>query len=331
MQQVFRSSYRAPSNIAFIKYWGKHGNQLPLNPSISMTLKSCYTEMSMQLSESSNMNVDSMLFEGENKPEFIPKIQSFLEKNKDKFPASFNISLESKNSFPHSAGIASSASSMAALASCLGDKFDFDLNQTSEIARLASGSACRSLFPNYAIWGKSSYLGSNDEYAIGFSEFHENFSQMQDAVLIISAEEKSISSRAGHELMNNHPYLKGRIDQANRHFDQIINAMMTGDFDSFGKILENEALSLHALMMSCENSFTLLGANSLKAIEKVRAFRKETKLPLYFTIDAGPNIHLIYPKHEEAAVKKFIESELKNLCQDELVIYDEIGQGRYKL
>jgi len=101
--------------------------------------------------------------------------------------------------------------------------------------------------------------------------------------------------------------------------------MKTGDVEKAGSIIEQEALTLHAMMMLSD--YILLKPGSLSIIEAVRNIRKEQSWPIYFTIDAGPNIHLLYPENISEKVGQFIESELKPFCQDGHIIYDEVGTG----
>ncbi len=125
--------------------------------------------------------------------------------------------------------------------------------------------------------------------------------------------------------MNNHVFRETRKEQANMNMKDLLAAMKAGDFKEFGKILENEALSLHAMMMTSSPSYVLLEPNSLNVITRIKKFREAYGLDLYFTIDAGPNMHLIYPKSIEKEVKSFIEKELSVFS--ERVIHDEIGIG----
>ena len=336
-------SFSSPSNIAFVKYWGKFGRQYPMNPSISMTLSNCNTECTVNYEYSENgKGIESFLFEGNENNSFRQRLQKFLDSITDVYPIAKNLTLqiESKNTFPHSAGIASSASAMSAFCCCLVQiekeldllKEDF-YQRVSLLSRLASGSACRSIYPNYAYWGESkiSSFESTNEYALKLEKVHESFKNVCDSVLIISGEEKSVSSSQGHQLMNGHPFKESRIEQANENFRTIVSAMETGDWESFGEILELEALTLHALMMSSTPSFVLLAPNSLAVIEKIRSFREKTGHQVYFTIDAGPNIHLIYPQSIEEEVKNFIDLKLLEYCENSNVIHDHIGQGFKKL
>lgn len=334
-------SWKSPSNIAFIKYWGKNGNQLPMNPSLSMTLDKCYTETLITLEEkkiSNDLELE-FLFEDKTNPKFEARIAKFIANNQNllSFINNYKIKIESRNSFPHSAGIASSASAMSALAMCLatieqriGKNEISDLYKwASNLARLGSGSAARSVYGEYTIWGKSnSVLGSNDEYAIPLkAPVHKDYLCLRDAVLIIDSKQKKVSSSVGHSLMNDHPYAAQRFSNAKKNLSEILKAMQNGDFTQFAYLIEHEALSLHAMMMTAKPWFTLLSPNTLIAIERIRQFREETNTKICFTLDAGPNIHLLFPAEEDKKVRPFVENELAPLCVNNKYILDNIGIG----
>jgi diphosphomevalonate decarboxylase len=341
---VKKVAWRSPSNIALVKYWGKHGIQLPQNPSLSFTLQSSFTEMQIAFAEAKGLQID-FYFEGKENEKFKQKIINFIKslENQDSIKYDFlkniYLKIDSTNSFPHSAGIASSASSMSALALCLcsieqeikGLTFDSAsfFRQASFLARLASGSACRSVYGGATVWGETPILaGSSDEYAIRFPfDLHPVFQDFRDSILIVSSSEKSVSSRAGHALMNHHPFAEVRYKQANTNLVALIDALKAGDMENFIKIVENEALTLHGLMMNSEPSFILLHSNTLKIIEKIREFRQVTGLSVCFTLDAGPNVHLLYPQKEELRIKQWIEYELSAFCENRYYIHDQVGEG----
>lgn len=337
-------TWRSPSNIAIIKYWGKHGVQLPRNPSISFTLDSAYTEttLSYQLKKNANPNI-ALDFTFHDKPNeaFRAKMVKFLSSISDIFPflKQLELRIASTNSFPHSAGIASSASSMSALALCL-CSLEKKLFQTlqneaafykkaSFVARLGSGSACRSVYDTLAIWGEVKGLSqTSDLYAVPYPhKVHEVFKTFHDDILIVSKGEKKVSSRAGHGLMEGNVYATSRYQQARQRFQELLVALEVGNLDSFGQIAEAEALTLHALMMASNPPYLLLHPNTLALIEKVQTFRRSTGLPLYFTLDAGPNLHLLYPHNISSQVQTFIQNELKSYCEDGRVISDRVGAG----
>lgn len=327
----------APSNIAFVKYWGKTGRQYPLNPSISMTLNTCKTMTTLDYSWGANsLTLGQTIFEGKEAPEFHDRLNKFLHSIIDLYPelAELKLNIKSENTFPHSAGIASSASSFGAIGLGLsrilkevrGEEFNLE-KEASKISRLGSGSAARSIQGPFVRWGVDSVGDGSNEFAEVVSDYNSVFNELNDCILLVDLNEKKVSSSAGHTLMDNHFYKLGRLAQANRHFDDLLAILRTGDLEAFGKILETEALSLHGLMMSSNPPYVLLKPNSLAIISKILEFRENTKTPVYFTIDAGPNIHLIYPKSVKEQVESFIESELKNLCCNGKYILDYAGTG----
>ncbi len=340
MSQEQRVGWTSPSNIAIVKYWGKYGRQLPRNASISFTLSAAHTKTWVAYQPKTTAGVSiQFLFEGQANPAFQAKLQAFLESILPEMPFlnDWHLEIHSENSFPHSAGIASSASAMSALALCLCDierqlgilaLDDAAFFQRASIfARLGSGSACRSVYPGMAAWGELAALpGSSNEYAVPY-ETHPVFKTFHDDIMIVSRSEKKVSSRAGHGLMEGNPYAATRYAQANHNLTELLEVLQQGDVNRFGEIAEDEALTLHALMMSSTPSFILMEPNSLEAIKRVRAFRERTGLPLYFTLDAGPNLHLLYPDSIAAEVQQFVDESLIELCQDGQLIRDRVGHG----
>ena len=332
--------WQSPSNIALVKYWGKRGKQLPQNPSISFTLSECRSETFVTFEKADRFGF-RFFFEGKENPAFGAKIEKFLLDNQMFFPFinQLHLMVESCNTFPHSSGIASSASSMSAFVMCLLDienqivSQQFDFQKASYFSRLASGSAARSVYPKMALWGATPcFEGSSDEYAVPLeNDIHPVFKTYRDSILIVSGETKSVSSRAGHGLMEGNPYAPARYARANENIENLLVALKSGDMDTFINITESEALQLHALMMCSNPSFILMKPNTLCIIEAVRNFRNETQIPLCFTLDAGPNVHLLYPESEAEKVENFIKSELITYCNQGRWIADHVGEGPKKL
>jgi len=337
-------TWQCPSNIALVKYWGKYGRQYPKNPSISFTLSQANTTTKVNYVFNPEKSKDISLkfkFEGETKPAFETKIEKFLIGISDIFPLVYHLDLdiESQNSFPHSSGIASSASSMAALSMSLlsieqaiNDQSDIDIQKASMIARLGSGSASRSVYPEISVWGQTKHVkNSSNDHAIGFTHgIDPIFKSFHDDILIVSSKEKSVSSTAGHALMENNPYATARFQQADDHLQIIIKAMQEGDLDTFGLIVEKEALTLHALMMASEPPYILLEPNTLNIIREIQSYRQSNKVPVYFTLDAGPNIHMLYPAAHKEKVAE-LKSSLKPYCIKGKIIEDKVGIGPIKL
>lgn len=327
---------KSPSNIAIIKYWGKHGKQLPNNPSVSFTLSRCYTETKIKC-EYCRENVLDFYFEGKENAIFRDKINKFLVDNKQYFGFldGMHLEISSSNSFPHSSGIASSASSMSALVMCLleiektvnHDDTSIDLNKASFLSRFASGSASRSVYPVMALWGETpSVIGSSDEFAVSVENMVAPiFKTYHDSILIVSSKEKSISSRVGHSLMDNHPWAVSRYEKARHNTEVLIQALQQGDIDTFIEIAESEALQLHELMHTSNPPFDLMMPETMKIIEAVRHYRTCCNIPLCFTLDAGPNVHLLYPDSVADDVVDFIKKDLVKYCVDNKWIDDIVG------
>jgi diphosphomevalonate decarboxylase len=318
-------SWRSPSNIALVKYWGKKGHQLPANPSLSMTLKECYTETKVAFAPAPKLEV-LVNFEGKSNDKFAEKIANYLRTLKPELPwiEGLSVIIDTKNTFPHGTGIASSASGLSAFALCLTDYMQTTMDElfmkrASSLARLASGSACRSVYGGFTTWGDIS-----DEYASQI-EVHKDLTHLHDTIVVVSSAEKSVSSTAGHGRMTEHAFREARYQQAKDNFRRMKDALTAGDMAEVGRITESEALSLHAMMMTAPESFTLLRPQSLMAMEIVRDFRKQSGLPVYFTLDAGPNLHLIYPEEGANKIETFIEHELGPLS--EKIIKDQRGEG----
>ena len=331
------TSWQSPSNIALVKYWGKKGKQLPQNPSISFTLKNCRTETAVFYEKSDHFGLD-FSFEGKPHPAFQSKVEQFLLDQRAFFPFldQLELRIQSRNTFPHSSGIASSASSMSALVMCLLDiesmakgVSDIDLRKASCFSRLASGSACRSVFPKMALWGVTEAVNeSSDEYAVSLEqEIAPVFADFRDSILIVNEAPKEVSSRAGHALMDKNPYAATRYAVAKQNTATLLEALRTGDIEAFIRITESEAMQLHALMMCSDPSYILIKPNTLNIIESLRVFREEMGIPLCFTLDAGPNVHILYPMQYAEMVERFIMDELETYCVGGQWIQDQVGEG----
>jgi diphosphomevalonate decarboxylase len=328
-------SESCPSNIALIKYWGKYDNQIPANPSISYTLNHCKTNTTMEFFADEPFSVQTFL-SGNEEIKFAEKIEKYFKNIEQYLPwvLQGKYIIRTQNTFPHSSGIASSASGFGAIAKCLMKLDEAFSGETGEeesvkkasfLARLGSGSACRSLYSGLVVWGESQIKGSSDLYAVQYpnDEIHDVFKNFNDWVLLIHEGQKSVSSTVGHGLMNTNPYAERRFQEARENFGPMKEILASGDMASFIKLVEHEALTLHAMMMMSDPAFILMQTGTLEVINKIWKFRKETELPLFFTLDAGANVHLLFPDNGlEEQVKAFIEAELLQHTQNKGVVKD---------
>ena len=329
-------SATCPSNIALIKYWGKYEPQIPANPSISYTLNNCKTNTEMEFLADEKFSVQTFLSENE-EAKFAQKIEKYFQNIEEYLPwiLKGKYIIKTENTFPHSSGIASSASGFGAIAKCLMDldeqfsgkmNGDFKLKKASFLARLGSGSACRSLYEGLVVWGKTEEVAeSSDLFAVKYpnEEIHPIFKSFNDWVLFIHEGEKSVSSTVGHGLMNTNPYAQRRFQEAHENFKTLKSILKNGDLQRFIQLVEHEALSLHAMMMMSEPAFILMKTGTLQVINKIWEFRKEANLPLFFTLDAGANVHLLFPENSDSEkIQEFIVKDLLQFTQNNGVVKD---------
>ena len=355
-------TWQSPSNIALVKYWGKYCEQLPANPSVSFTLNNCktITELKYKLKDTPLDTFDfEVFFEGKKSEDFKPKIETFFKRVEKYLPflKDYQFEIHTENTFPHSSGIASSASGMSALALCLVDmesqllasaplsdreklslktvtewSRSAEIKKASFLARLGSGSACRSIEGDIVVWGEHSKIkGSSNLFGIKYPlPVHDNFKNYQDTILLVDKGEKQVSSSMGHNLMHDHPFSDQRFQQANENLSKLIAVLESGNLSEFIKIVESEALTLHAMMMTSMPYFILMKPNTLEIINKIWSYRNETNSNICFTLDAGANVHVLYPEIEKGKVLEFIKNELVGYCQNGQYICDQIGFGAKK-
>lgn len=339
-------SWRSPSNIALVKYWGKYGEQLPKNPSISFTLSNCHTTTSLEYTKKTTKGFDFEVYlDGKREQSFEPKISKFFERISPYigYLEDYSFKIETSNSFPHSSGIASSASGMSALALCLVSMEEKLVGEASTghsqtqkasfLARLGSGSACRSVEGPLVVWGKHQAIdGSSNLYGSKYPyEIHPHFRYFQDTILLVDKGEKEVSSTVGHGLMNNHPFAEARFEQALKNLTELNAVLQSGDLLRFVKIVEEEALSLHAMMLTSDPNFILMKPNTLEILNRIGKFRRDTGTVVCYTLDAGANVHVLFPKAEKEKVSAFIQDQLVQFCKNGEFIKDLAGQGAIKL
>lgn len=340
-------SWNAPSNIALVKYWGKRTGQLPTNPSVSFTLDTSATRTTLVCKKvriSLKAPSFDIFLDGEPAPHFSEKIHTFFGRilPYQPFLSEYAFEIRTENTFPHSSGIASSASGMAALALCLMDLereiypglgSEAFYQKASFLARLGSGSAARSINGGIVQWGAHAAIpGSSDLYGIPYPfEVHPVFKTFQDTILLVDKGKKEVSSTVGHGLMKGHPFAAARFDQARRHTDMLQPIFRDGDLPSFMALVESEALSLHAMMMSSNPYFMLMKPGTLEIIERIWEYRRSTGDAVCFTLDAGANVHLLYPGENNERIQAFLKEELILFCQDGQYLQDRVGPGATRL
>lgn len=278
----------APANIAFIKYWGRTDAKLrlPTNPSISMNLSACRTTTTVEFSKDFTKDTVSEGFDEKRIIEHIDRIRKIAK-------TSAKAKITTNNSFPTSAGIASSASGFAALTeaavAALGLKFSE--KELSALARLGSGSASRSIPDGFVKW--------EGEYAR--SLYPPDWWDLRDIIVIVDTAAKEISSSAGHDRAMTSPFFIDRLATLPSRIARCEDALRTKDFKKLGEVIEEDCLDMHHVMQTQDPPLYYWNKKTEEVLEKIKG------LPAYFTIDAGPNVHVICEGKDEKNVQETLK------------------------
>ena len=296
----------APSNIAFIKYWGKKDEilKIPENGSISMNLSNLLTTTLVEFS--SDFKEDLVTINSKNDLKESARVIKFLDLIRKKTNIFLKAKVVSKNNFPNGTGLSSSASGFAALTIAASKAVGLNLseNELSMLARQGSGSACRSIPDGFVEWDST----------FAESLYPPDYWKIMDVVAIISNEKKDISSTDGQKLASTSPFFKVRQEKISEKILKFKKTLKEKNFTEFGNIIEQEALELHAIMLTSMPSLIYLRPASLELMMLVKKWRSEG-LEVYFTVNTGQDIHLIVEeKNSQELVNKLKKiKEVKNI------------------
>ncbi|MEY8644665.1 diphosphomevalonate decarboxylase [Staphylococcus arlettae] len=293
---------RAHTNIALIKYWGKADEDLilPMNNSLSVSLERFYTETKVTFSESSTE--DTLVLNGEtvNAAE-SKKITRFMDMLRAKTNTTLYSYIESENFVPTAAGLASSASAYAALASACNEALQLGWSdkELSRLARRGSGSASRSIFGGFVEWEKGYDDTTSYSFPIDADRWEDDLAMI---FVVINNKSKKVSSRAGMSLTRDTSrFYQYWLDHVDEDIAAVKEAISRKDFKGLGEVIEANGLRMHATNLGAQPPFTYLVPESYQAMEVVHQCR-ELGYPCYFTMDAGPNVKILVEKHNQAHV-----------------------------
>jgi diphosphomevalonate decarboxylase len=300
-----KTTIRAGSNIAFIKYWGVDDAtiNLPQTSSISMTLADAHTTTTVEWRERrGDSDQDVITIDGRalNSGQAARTVRH-LDRIRAIAGTAQRARIASINNFPMASGIASSASGFAALtvAACQALPLDLDATQLSALARLGSGSASRSLFGGFVQWDR----GSDHATSVARMLFPPDYWELCDLVAIVSSAEKKVSSEDGHLLAATSPLNRARVDHVNGLLPLVQEAIAERDLAKLGEAIEWDALAMHAVMQTGTPSLLYWLPGTLEVMQAVRRWRAEEGIASYFTIDAGPNVHVLCAAQDAPTVK----------------------------
>lgn len=290
----------APSNIALIKYWGKRDIQLnlPVTSSLSVSLGSKGTTTRVRVSKKDEFILNDCLL---NATDPIAKrawgFINLIRKSGQYF------SIETTNTIPTAAGLASSASGFAALVLALNELYQWNLDEKSLslIARLGSGSAARSFWQGFVLWHKGELENGLDSYA---ESMHIDWPEFRIGLLIHDEKQKEHSSRDAMNItQETSPFYAQWPELVKSDLANIKQALDEKDFNRVGQIAESNAQAMHALMWSARPSICFSSAHTFTLIRKICDLRAQG-IPVYFTQDAGPNVKLLFLANDQSILEK---------------------------
>ncbi|MBU5267904.1 diphosphomevalonate decarboxylase [Virgibacillus proomii] len=304
-----KATAKAHTNIALIKYWGKRNESiiLPTNNSLSLTLDGYFTTTTVEYNNSlskDEFTLDGLAVSGES----YKRVSAFLDLIRNMAGKQVYARVESVNDVPTAAGFASSASGFAALAAAGTKAIGLKLNdqELSRLTRQGSGSACRSIYGGFAEWEMGMREDGSDSYAVPIAP--ADYWDIRVAAVVLSSAQKSVSSRVGmRRTVETSPFFQGWLDSISKDLLEIKQGIQTQDFEKVGEIAEANCLKMHATTLGASPPFTYWHDTTLVVMQKIWEMRLQGT-PVYFTIDAGPNVKVLYLPEYEEQVKQTLGS-----------------------
>lgn len=325
-----KATVMAPSNIAFIKYWGTRDpeNTLPFNPSLSMTLNRCATRTTVELlgetaPDEVAVRIGDHGFEPASEA-FTAGVIAHLDRLRAWALSDEHFRVATENTFPMGTGLASSASGFAALALAVTGALDREVSpqEASVLARHSgSGSAARSVMGGFVEWP-----AAGDPSGAAVQILSADHWDLRDVIAVLDFESKEISSREGHRRAPSSPYFERRLLELPQRLDRVRRALTDRNFADLAQVMEEEAIDLHLIAMSSRPPIFYWQPGTLQVLDAVRQLRRGGE-DVCATMDAGANVHLICTPRSEARVVE----ELNTIANVQEIIRDGVGQGPVSL
>ena len=292
----------AYANIAFIKFWGERDSalHLPANGSLSMNLDGLFARTTVRFDSTlagDALALNSRPAEGA----ALLRVSQMLERVRALAGITAPAAVESSNNFPMGAGIASSAAAFAALALAASGAAGLALSeaQLSRLARTGSGSACRSIPGGFVEW----QVGQGEADSFAYSIAGPEHWRLVDCVALVSKAHKETGSAKGHTLAGSSPLQNARVADAPRRLELCRAAILQRDFAAFADLVELDSNLMHAVMMTSTPALLYWQPGTLAVMQAVRDWRRGG-LPVCYTIDAGPNVHVLCPAEAAPQVQR---------------------------
>lgn len=318
-----KKTARAHSNIAFIKYWGKKDEELrlPSNGSVSMNLSNLYTTTTVEFSQ--GMQDDDITINNEKDAKKIAKVISHLDRIRAIAGTSMKAKVVSVNNFPTGVGLSSSATGFAALTVAASRSLGLNLTEKemTVLARLGSGSACRSIPTGYVEWR----AGDTTDESYAVSLYPPTHWDLVDLVALTSAQEKYVATTEGQKSAQSSPFFSQRISRMDAKIEDCKRFIKEKDFPALGKLMEEDALEMHAIMMTSNPPLLYWLPETVRIMQKVLEWRRGG-IEVYFTINTGQNVHIICRKDDALTIEKRLR-EIPSVMD---VIQNSCSQGSYE-
>jgi len=302
----------APTNIAFIKYWGRKDEvlRLPTNGSVSMNLSNLFTTTTVAFDSTykkDDIMIDDKIIETES-----ARVSKQLDRIRNLAHISSYAKVVSSNNFPSSTGLSSSASGFAALtvAAAAAAGLSLSKKELSILARQGSGSACRSIPDGFVEW----LDGNTSDTSYAKSIFPANHWDIVDVVVVVSSERKDVPTSEGQKRVGTSPFMSTRLNHMSEKIVRCKEYIKNKNFKSFGELIESEALELHAIMLTSQPSLIYWLPATIRVMKLVKKWRSEG-FPVYFTVNTGQDIHLICEKKDALNLKEKLKTvqEIKKI------------------
>jgi diphosphomevalonate decarboxylase len=321
--QTGRATAFANSNIALIKYWGNrdHALRLPANSSLSMNLAALATTTTVEFC--TDLDADRVTIDdAEATTSARGRVVAHLDRVRALAGINTKASVISRNNFPAGTGLASSASAFAALtvAACAAADLQLSTDELSRLARRASGSACRSVPGGFVLWDAC----DDDACSFGRTIASPDHWNLYDVIAIVESAHKATGSTEGHAMAETSPFQAARVASTLGRLERCRAAILTRDFPALADVIEQDALAMHAVMMTSVPSLLYWRAATLAVMQAVRTWRTNG-LPVAFTIDAGPNVHCICPAESSGHVERLVRA----IPSVERTLISGVGQGSH--
>lgn len=286
-----KATAQAKSNIAFIKYWGNRDAflRLPLNDSLSMNLEALFTETTVSFDDA--LEQDQIIIgEEEVSDPARARVVQHLDRVRGEAKTNAKARVVSRSNFPPGTGLASSASGFAALtlAATRAAGLELDERALSVLARQGSGSACRSIPEGFVEWIASSSSATSYAHSIATADYWD----LRDVVVITTHEAKKVGSTDGHQAAHTSPFLSERLSRLPARFHRAKRSLLARDLKALGPEVEAEAIELHLIAMTSRPPIFYWSPEMVRVIQAARTWR-DGGLAVYFTLDAGSNVHLL--------------------------------------